>query len=124
MDDRGRAGAELLILAGSAPGKSKENWYASQNDEAAQRRIPQIIGKRVVKKQGGRQHKQRRHDGISPDPIRPGGLRIASPEYKHRAPGDHIKQPFGENRQRKKLPEASPEKQQDDGKGRLHREGN
>ena len=47
-------------------------------------------------------------------------LRIASPEDEHRAPGDHVKQPLRENRQRKELPEASAEQQQKNSKSRLH----
>ena len=49
----GRKKSDLLpILARASPRKDIENWYASQNHEAAQRRIAQVVGKGVVEEQG------------------------------------------------------------------------
>jgi hypothetical protein len=42
--------ARLPILWRPSPRKGVENRNASQNDEATQRGIPQVVGKRVVEK--------------------------------------------------------------------------
>ena len=85
------------------PGKVVENRHAGQDREDTERRVPEVIGKRIAEKNGGNGYKDRGNKWISPNMIRTRGIRGTFAEDENGAAGDHVKEPFGENREREKL---------------------
>src|SRR5205814_213922 len=71
--------------------------------------IQPVIPKRVVQKHGCSQDEQARNHRISPNTIWARRSRFTPAEEENGAGGDHVKQPFGKNCQRKKLTETPSE---------------
>src|SRR6267154_428796 len=94
--------------------KDVEDGNAGENHQASAHRAFEIVGERVVKKYCGNHDKERRNHRITPNAIRPFGLRLASTKNKNRAAGDHVEEPLRENREGKELPETTAEEQKND----------
>src|SRR2546421_8438415 len=93
-------------------GKKIKDRYASQNYQRTIAGIRPVIPKRVVQKHGRSQHEQARNHRISPNTIWAWRTRFTPAEEENGASGDHVKQPFGKNCQRKELTKTASEKQQ------------
>src|SRR5205823_13367772 len=92
--------------------ESIKNRYSSQNYQAAQDRVPQIISKCVVEQHRSGKHEQCRNHWISPCAIGSEDLGLASPEYEQRGYCKQIEKPFRKNSQGEELPKTTPEQKQ------------
>src|SRR5438094_6275368 len=89
--------------------KKVKNRHAGQNYQRTIAGIRPVIPKREVQKHGCSQHEQARNHRISPNTIWAWRTRFTPAEEENGASGDHVKQPFGKNCQRKELTEAPSE---------------
>src|SRR5437764_2322154 len=104
-------------------GKEVEDRHPGQNYQSTNCRITKILAECETQQNCRDSNKQERNNGITPYPIRPRHGWIASSKHEHRAGGDHVKEPFREYRQRKKLSKISAQQKQRDCKYRLHDDG-
>src|ERR1022692_1222404 len=109
----------IMRLSSSPAGKKKENRDAGEDDEATQSGVHQIVGKRVIEPDSGDQYEQRRDPGVSPDAVGAACCGVAPAEDKQGAGSQHVKKPFRENGEGKKLAVAASQKQQHDGETSL-----
>src|SRR6266480_833307 len=90
--------------------KKVKNRHAGQNYQRTIAGIRPVIPKREVQKHGCSQHEQARNHRISPNTIWAWRTRFTPAEEENGASGDHVKQPFGKNCQRKELTKTASEK--------------
>src|SRR5450432_1864464 len=90
--------------AGAKRGEGVKDRDSGQNQQCAPKGVAQILGESEVQENSGSEDKERWNDGIAPSAIGTLGY-FAAPEDEDCASGNHIKQPFRKNRQRKELPE-------------------
>ncbi len=79
----------------------------------------QFVDKCVVEQDRCSNDEERRHHGISPRAIRARSVWLALTKYEDTAGGDHVEEPFGEDREFKEVPKRSAAQLKGNGHHRL-----